>query len=167
MSITVQDLMTAKPANVVQGATIAEATNVLLLNAATEIYVVNEAGRMIGVVPDYELLKSQMAGQSSSSRIESLMSEHVITVSSTMAVAEVAPRFREGWNNCMPVVDDGMLVGQISRRDVLRLRHTLTALESPENVGNESADSTNMHTLRGPRFLGRKRHPEQRRPAGS
>jgi len=84
-----------------------------------------------------------------------------------MAVAEVAPRFREGWHNCMPVVDDGQLVGQISRRDVLRLRQTLTALESPENVSQESADMDNVHVLRGPRFLERNRRPEQRRPAGS
>jgi CBS domain-containing protein len=167
MSITVFDLMTAAPASVLQGTTIAEATDVLLQNDAAEIYVVDDAGRLIGMVPDFELLKSQMIGQSRMDRIESLMTQHVTTVPSAMAVAEVAPRFREGWHNCMPVVDDGQLVGQISRRDVLRLRQTLTALESPENVSQESADMDNVHVLRGPRFLERNRRPEQRRPAGS
>ncbi len=41
-------------------------------------------------------------------------------VEADMGIAELAKLFLDGPFSCYPVVDDNLLVGQISRRDVLR-----------------------------------------------
>lgn len=72
-------------------------------------------------------------------------------VSPEMPILEIAQRFLDTDYRRLPVLDGERLVGQISRRDVLRGRHHLAAvLAQPEAVGiagDSSAASRQAHSL--------------------
>jgi CBS domain-containing protein len=53
-------------------------------------------------------------------RVEDYMTKQVVTVEAEASVLEVAKLFMEQGPRRYPVVEDNRLVGQISRRDVLR-----------------------------------------------
>jgi predicted transcriptional regulator len=54
------------------------------------------------------------------SRVSELMTKDVITLPADMRIMDLARRFQQSRVCRFPVVDDNRLVGQISRRDVLR-----------------------------------------------
>ena len=58
MQVTVRDLMTASPASMPPTATISEAAQMINRECVSEIYLINAAGHLVGVVPDYEVFKS-------------------------------------------------------------------------------------------------------------
>ena len=154
MRITVHDLMMHQPLTIRQNASLGEALATLLREEAGEIYVVDQSSRLLGVLPDYELLKAKLTGVPSSEPVETLMSRHLATVSPSTQAAEIAPIFRYGKHRQLAVVEEGCLVGQISRRDILRL---LVTTEQPA-VDSESAavdvpSDQPPSTLRRPRYM--------------
>lgn len=154
MQITIQDLMTHQPASTHQTATIDEALQILLREEVGEIYVTDDSSQLLGVVPDYELLKAKLTDIPGNRSVGTLMSANLASVSPNMYVAEVMPLFRDGRCQQLAVVDEGRLVGQISRRDILRLVATLEQLDSkPESVQEETHSAAPVEPLRGPRFL--------------
>ncbi len=163
MQTTVQALMTHQPATIRYDANLDEALATLLREETGELYVVDGSSRLLGVLPDYELLKAKLTGIPSSARVETLMSRHLAIVSAGMHVAEIAPIFRYGKNQQLAVVEDGRLVGQISRRDILRLSVTLEQLDAdPVSADAHAASDQPESVLRGPRYTQRRRQAEQR-----
>ena len=63
MQMTVTDLMTHPPLIVREDANIRDAVKILLNDCAPQLDVVDAQGQLIGSIPDYELLKAQMAGE--------------------------------------------------------------------------------------------------------
>lgn len=57
--------------------------------------------------------------------VDEYMSKDVRTVEANASILELAQRFIDGPYRRFPVVDDARLVGQISRRDVLRALENL------------------------------------------
>jgi Mg/Co/Ni transporter MgtE len=156
MQITVQQVMTPCPAAIFEGSTIDEALDRLLAQNASEIYVTDAAGCLLGVVPDYELLKVQLAQTGGVAPISSLMSRSLLTTEPRRAVAALAPAFRESFCRKAAVVEAGLLVGQIDRRDVLRaLRHAagLSPCDDVSRTASTGADCGAPPAIRGPRFL--------------
>ena len=125
MENTIRELMTTDPATVRQGATIDEAMAILLEKDAAEVYVTDVAGRLQGVVPDYELLKARMAQTSGQEPIEKLMSQNVATVHPDSPVDAIMAPCRESCRRVIAVCEAGRLIGQVGRRDVLRLIESL------------------------------------------
>lgn len=141
MQFTVRELMSSEPTAVPQGETIESALWHLLDCDAAELYVVDESRRLLGVVPDFALLKARLLDVPATEPVERIMIAGVATVGSATLASEVAPLFREGRCRQMPVVDAGILVGQVSRREILwmlrmtdavRVRPSATIL--PESV---------------------------------
>jgi Mg/Co/Ni transporter MgtE len=98
----------------------------------SELYIVDKAGRFLGILPDYEVLKTQLSGEASLLRVEQLMSRNVPFVSPTTDAAEVARKFRESHCSRLAVVKSGRLVGVITRSDVLRLMIVMRRIDSSE-----------------------------------
>jgi predicted transcriptional regulator len=106
--------------------TIDEATIVLAKNKFSGAPVVNEKNELIGMLSEKDCLKTIVDSYynqrpSSSSKVKDYMSANVISVGPNKTVIEVAYMFVHSNFKRFPVIENGKLVGQISRSDVLKL----------------------------------------------
>lgn len=138
MHITIRELMGAAPAVVPATATLRHTIRLLLSESTQEVYVVDASGRFLGSVPDYELLKAQLSRSLDGRPVTALMSESAARVDSQTPVSELAALFRDGRHRRLPVVEEERLVGQVDRRDVMRL---LAATEERGDGSDASVSS--------------------------
>lgn len=149
MPIVVKDLLSSPPVSLKTNCTIAEALAVVLEQDVTEIYVTDDAGGLLGVVTDYELLKSQMTDTVEARSIETVLCRCPAVASVGEPVAAVAGRFREARHSQMAVIEEGKLVGVIHRHDIMRtMRANVVLSEVSEQVEVETAESR-----RAPRYM--------------
>jgi len=92
----------------------------LVENAFGALPVVGEGERLLGVVSEGDLLRSRMKGSDVGVTVADVMTSPVITVPMAATVVELAEILLDGRLRCVPVVDDGVLVGVVSRSDLLR-----------------------------------------------
>lgn len=159
MRLTVGDLMTQRPVMVSPGCSADAAVEILSRHEVTELYVTDKIGRLLGVVPDFELLKAELSGEASDATVEQLMSRSIPVFSPDSDAAEVARLFRDGRYSRFPVVNKGRLVGVITRGDVVRLMAVLRRIDSPitrpsEKVRKPKMLSTKPRTRRAKPLTG-------------
>ena len=95
MQVTVRDLMTSQPLTVRELVTVEEATRKLLERAVSEVYVVDEDGRLLGTVSDFALLKARMIQADSQEPVTRFMSRNMVLLNPGMRLEEGAGYFRE------------------------------------------------------------------------
>ena len=142
----VRDVMTADVASVRIDATFHEVVQVLLDRNLSGLPVVDAVGRVVGVVTENDLLAKEaypprQAGHSfgrailewvggqnpvaakkaTALRTADLMSQPPITIAPDASLHEAARRMIERNVKRLPVVKDGMLVGVVSRHDIVRV----------------------------------------------
>ena len=147
MRMTVADLMCEMPVTVRPECTTDEALETFFEYEASELYVVDRAGRLLGVLPDYELLKAQLSGEARGATVEDLMSRSVPVVSLGSDAAEVARSFRDCQCSRMPVIKSGRLVGVVTRSDIMRLMAVLRRIDpvsTQEKVGPKRPKHLNI-----------------------
>jgi CBS domain-containing protein len=138
MQVNVEDVMTRCPMVVSSQATIDEVLNTLVTEGLSSVYVTNAENRLAGVLTDYEVLKHQVLGGDRTAKAESLMSRSVPTVHPDESAVAMCPKFRDGSFARMAVVDnDGHLVGNLSRRELMRMMLAMEHVE-PENAAQAS-----------------------------
>ncbi len=129
MHMVVRDLMTNDPAKIHFETTIDEAIKIMMAQCASEIFVVDSGNFLRGAVPEVEILKAELNGIDGQSAIDTITSRSIATVTPDEPVTVLIPRFRTGYCRQLAVIEKGKLIGQIQRRDVIRLIHTLRRLE--------------------------------------
>jgi CBS domain-containing protein len=141
MQITVRDLAVPAVAVAEQKMSIAAARDLMLRWNASETYVVDRRGKLLGVVPDYEFLKAELGGTSSEKPIGTLVSTKVEAVEADADVATVFTKFRESWCGRIAVTDKGRLIGRLTRAEVLRLVVHLRQIASVTEITADVAIS--------------------------
>ncbi len=134
MRMTVGDLMSQGFVRVSPECSADEALNILDRHDATELYVTDKIGRLLGVLPDYEIIKTQLSGEAHEATVEQLMSRGVPVFQPESDAAEVARLFRDARFGRFPVVSAGRLVGVITRGDIVRLMAVLRRIEAPSKT---------------------------------
>ena len=122
-SIIVKDYMSASLVTFTPDMDVMNAIDVLVKNRISGAPVIDNHGNLIGLLSEKDCMKVAIqAGyyEELGGRVEDYMTKNVITVESEASVLEVAKLFMEKGPRRYPVVEDNRLVGQISRRDVLR-----------------------------------------------
>ncbi len=154
MTLRVQDLMSWHPPAVPATATVDEALAVLLRDEAPEIYVLNSAGHLVGLVPDFAFLKARIIRTPGNLPVSSLMTRSITCVGPNEAIQEVLPLFREGRCLRVAVEDRGRLVGTLSRGDILRTMVVAEQLGLDLGELGEPLDQTvPKATVPAPRFM--------------
>ena len=90
--------------------------------------VVDHIGNLVGMLSEKDCLKViRNAGYHGEwgGRVEEYMNPEVVTVDADSSIFDIADAFIEGSFRRYPVMQDNRLVGQISRRDMLRALHKL------------------------------------------
>ncbi|MBI5608478.1 MAG: CBS domain-containing protein [Deltaproteobacteria bacterium] len=99
------------------------AVDFLLEHHVTGAPVVNEAGEVVGIISEKDLLRLLAAGvdnQLPKGTVADFMTKNPRTVSANMNIFFCAGMFLGDYVRRYPVVDNGKLVGAITRFDILR-----------------------------------------------
>ena len=128
--MTVADLMCEKPVTVSPDCTTDAALEAFFEYETPELYVVDKSGRLLGILPDYELLKAQLSGEAREARVEQLMSRSVPVCRLDSDAAEVTRMFRDSHFSRIPVLKAGRLVGVVTRADVIRVMAVLRRIDA-------------------------------------
>jgi len=101
------------------------AIDTLLSNSISGAPVVNAKGKLVGILSEIDCLKNIVNGsyydyESLGGTVGEFMVGNVETISPDMDILTIGDRFMNDGRRRFPVVEDGKLVGQISRKDVLR-----------------------------------------------
>lgn len=102
---------------------IMEAVDFLLRNKVTGAPVVNEAGEIVGMVTEKDCLRLLSTGvdhEFPKGTVKDFMSTKVAYVTPAMNVYFVAGMFLQANYRRFPVVENGKIVGAITRFDILR-----------------------------------------------
>ena len=140
--LKVSDVMSPEPETVTPDTPIANVVERLVSRDYTVLPVVDDGGRVVGVIGDTDLLRSGLTGMSVSlhkvigadlvreqlgslasagTRVSEVMTSPAVTISPTAPLAEAAGLMHVRHLKRLPVVDDaGRLVGVLGRLDVLR-----------------------------------------------
>jgi CBS domain-containing membrane protein len=139
--VMVRDVMTRNVIRVRDDADIAEVTNLLSENRISGLPVIDEGGRVIGVITEADVLSmagmkkehvfrdilSHILGEplpahAGSKRLTDVMSSPAITTGPESDIRDVALTMDEKRIKRLPVVDEqGRLIGLISRADIVRV----------------------------------------------
>ncbi len=123
-TVIVKDVMTVNLVLFTKDQSIHEAMNLFIKNRISGGPVVDESGKLIGVISEADCMK-----QVSDSRYFNLplldqtvghfMTPEAETLPASMTIFDAASKFHSTGRRRFPVVENGNLVGQISRKDII------------------------------------------------
>lgn len=122
-TITVREFMTANLITFTPDMEILRAIHALVEKRISGATVVDERGNVVGMLSEQDCMKVALhAGYYGDlgGRVSEYMSTDVKTIDADTSILELAELFLNSPYRRYPVMDDNRLVGQISRRDVLR-----------------------------------------------
>lgn len=125
----VKDRMTLEPVTVTPDTSFPDAFQIIRERRIRHLPVVNEKGKLIGVVTRTDLLHASPSAATTLSifeinfllanlHVEEVMSSPPITVSESAPLEEAARVMVESKIGCLPVMRDGDLVGLITETDI-------------------------------------------------
>lgn len=120
---TVRSLMDKSFVRLKSKMSIAEAISILLEERITGAVVVDDQDRLIGLLSEKDCLKTLVNSaydHMPTALVSEYMTKDVFTVHPDMDIFELANCFIQRVNRRFPVVEDGKLVGQVTRFDMLR-----------------------------------------------
>jgi CBS domain-containing protein len=129
----VREIMTSPAFSVLEGASLEEALKLMATSRVTGLPVVDDGGRVVGIISEADLLKADLepdprarvrptpqAAKSSLATVGEVMTRDPHTVREDSDVAELAHTFATTSWKSVPVVRGDVLQGVVSRSDVIR-----------------------------------------------
>jgi CBS domain-containing protein len=123
---TARDLMNASPLTFRPHQTILEAMESLLKHGASGAPVVDDEGVLLGMISELDCLRMLASDEfffedlEDGTRVADCMNRDCRSIPSDLGIYAITHYFLTGPIRRLPVVDQGRLIGQVSRRDVLR-----------------------------------------------
>lgn len=122
-SVKVRDYMTSDLVTLTPDMDLFRAIDRLLIHQISGAPVLDQQGHLIGLLSEGDCLKGILAGsyfEEVGGTVASVMTVVVETIDADADIVKAAEHFIRMRRRRLPVVDEGRLVGQISRRDILR-----------------------------------------------
>jgi CBS domain-containing protein len=127
-ALHVRDLMSHQVVTLRRDDQLTLADRVMSLGRIRHMPVVDEDGRLVGIVSQRDLFRGALAralGQDSSGhqrllkslRVEEVMATRVLTTTTSTPLSEAAEQMVTHKVGCLPVVDEGRLVGILTEGD--------------------------------------------------
>ena len=121
--ICARDMMITRVKTVTPDTQVIDAVNMLLKHGFSGAPVLDDAGQLVGILSEKDCIQALMRAvveQLPSSQVQHVMTKDVITITPDTHILTIAHMFINKPIRRLPVVDNGRLVGQISRRDLLK-----------------------------------------------
>jgi len=116
VNLTARDIMTTTVVTVSPDTTVEDLARLLSDKGISGVPVVDHLGHVVGIVTEADLLASRPGRRV----VESIMTREVVAVSVDETLQEIAFLLSMRRINRVPVLEQGKLVGIISRADVVR-----------------------------------------------
>lgn len=119
------DIMTRKLVALRPDMSVLRAMRTLVENRISGAPVIDAHGELVGILSEYDCLRVLTSGQFSQDsyeedeRVGAIMTTDVLTIPPDLDLFSIAHRFLERRVRRLPVVEEGKVVGLVSRRDVL------------------------------------------------
>lgn len=129
-SALVRDYMTGKLISFSPQTDVLDAIHELVLQRIAGAPVVDDQGNLVGMLSELDCLKVALTAGYHGERggpVSEFMTTETETVEADMSIVDLAQKFLESEFRRYPVMKDNRLIGQISRRDVLRALETLAS----------------------------------------
>jgi CBS domain-containing protein len=116
-----KDVMTKKVITLSPDATLVEATKIFIANGITGIPIVDADEKVIGIITEKDILNFVLTYSSKVqiTKIKEAMTKNVICFTSDTDIDKIALCFSKSDIRRVPIVDEGRLVGIISRKDLI------------------------------------------------
>ncbi|MFL6141820.1 MAG: HPP family protein [Labedaea sp.] len=119
-----RDIMSRPVVSVGPDTTMRDAIMKLTEKGFAALPVVDEGGRVIGIFSESDAVRATMTAVDGvdhrDDRVETAMTTPVEVVAPTTTIATTAERMLAGRLRSLPVVEHGVLIGVVARRDLLR-----------------------------------------------
>lgn len=120
---TVQEFMDTKVPTLSPSTPVLDAIDFLLKNRVTGAPVVDDDGALLGILTEKDCLRlvaRSAEPENVSDLVRDLMTTELVTIPPTMDIYYAAGLFLKESFRRFPVVEDGRLVGAVTRFDILR-----------------------------------------------
>ncbi len=117
---TARDIMTDTVIVAKEDMIVTEAIKLLLRWHISGLPVVDDEGTLMGIITEHDLMNFALSGDAADTRVSEVMTTKVETYSPDTLVVEVLNHFAARRIRRIPIVEDGKVVGIISRRYILR-----------------------------------------------
>lgn len=120
---TVKDYMSGKLVTFQPDTDVLDAIHELLQHRISGAPVVDNFGNLVGMLSEFDCMSVVLTSgyhDEPGGPVSELMVTDVKTVEASMSIMDIAQLFMESGIRRFPVISGNRLVGQISRRDVLR-----------------------------------------------
>ncbi|MBK8970004.1 MAG: CBS domain-containing protein [Hahellaceae bacterium] len=133
-SVKVRDYMSTNLITFKPESDLFRAIDVLLKHNISGAPVVDHSGQLVGLLSEVDCLKSLLSGsyydyESLGGQVSEYMTTSVDVVEAGEDILAVSERFIKERRRRFPVIENGRLVGQISRKDVLRALKKFSSAE--------------------------------------
>lgn len=121
-SMLVKEYMSGDPLAFTPEMGVLDAVALLLRHEMTGAPVVDNTGRVVGFLSEKDCIKVALNAsyhEDSGGLVRDYMSTNVITLEPDSSLMDAAEMFIGSPIRCYPVIQEGKLVGQVSRRNVL------------------------------------------------
>ncbi len=121
--ITVADYMSKRLVTVAKDNDVVDAVKKLLEHQITSAPVVDEAGRLLGMFSEKDVMNVVLEAaynQSMTGKVGDFMTKEIISVDAESSIVDLAEKFKQTSVRSFPVLEDHELVGIVSRTDVLK-----------------------------------------------
>ncbi len=127
-SVRVKDYMSSKLITFTPDTEVMRAVNTLVQHGIAGAPVVDKAGNVVGMFSERDCLSVALVASQDTciaGPVSQFMSTKVVTVDPEMTLMQLATMFVAQSFRRYPVLENGKLVGQISRSDVMRAINSL------------------------------------------
>ncbi len=117
---TARDIMTSTVVTAKEDMLVTDVMKLLLRWHISGVPVVDDDGMLLGIVTEHDVMNFAISGDAASTRASEVMTKQVETYALDTLVEEIVNNFAARRIRRVPVVEDGKVVGIISRRDIVR-----------------------------------------------
>ncbi len=124
-ALLVSDCMTKKLITFKPEQSVLDVMNILITNRISGGPVVNDKGELIGIISEGDCIKQISESRyfnmpMTETKVESYMIKNVETIDGNLNIFDAANKFLNSKRRRFPIVKDGILIGQISQKDILK-----------------------------------------------
>ena len=117
---TARDVMTQRMITVHENTVLTEAIETLLRYGISGLPVVDDDNNLIGIICEHDLMNFTFSGDAETTRVKEGMTSDVYTFPPEKGLPEIVNAFASRKIRHVPIVENGKLIGIVSRRDILR-----------------------------------------------